>query len=111
MKITVVCVIVGIVAAFVCNSHAQIGGPGLGWAIGQQASVNAVSLAIDGALAKADPATLPPELQVNEMLMPKQIWARKIFRSCDHVIVQFDCSYLHIFCWRLCAGGTSTNFR
>lgn len=66
MKITVVCVFVGVLAAFVCDSSAQIGGPGLGWAIGQQASVNAVSLAIDGALAKADPATLPPELQVSD---------------------------------------------
>lgn len=66
MKISVVCVFVGVLAAFVCDSSAQIGGPGLGWAIGQQASVNAVSLAIDGALAKADPATLPPELQVSD---------------------------------------------
>lgn len=69
MKLTVVCVFVGVFAVFVCDSSAQIGGPGLGWAIGQQASVSAVSLAIDGALAKADPATLPPELQVNETII------------------------------------------
>lgn len=64
MKITVVCVVV--LASFVCVSHAQIGGPGIGWAIGQEASKNAVSFAVDGALAKANPATLPPELQVKE---------------------------------------------
>lgn len=68
MKVTVVCVFVGVIAAFACNSSAQMVGPGIGWAIGQQASVNAVSLAIDGALAKTDPTTLPPELQVSDKL-------------------------------------------
>lgn len=36
-----------------------------GWLIGQGASINAVNLAVNGALASnADSATLPPELQV-----------------------------------------------
>lgn len=43
------------------------GGPPLspGYLIGQGASINAVSLAVNGALAtNADASTLPPELQV-----------------------------------------------
>lgn len=66
MKLTIVCVVVGLIAAtFVCDSNAQMGGPGIGWAIGQQASLSAVSFAIDSALAKSDGSTLPPELQVS----------------------------------------------
>lgn len=61
MKIAAVFVVVGVLAAFVCESNAQsaVGGPGFGWAD------NAVQWAIDGALAKADPAEFPPELQVS----------------------------------------------
>lgn len=66
MKVTVVCVVVGVLATFVYDSSAQYGGPGMGWAMGQQASMNAVSFAIDGAMAKAVAAALQPELQVNE---------------------------------------------
>lgn len=92
MKVTVVCVFVGVLAALVCDSSAQIGGPGLGWAIGQQASVNAVSLAIDGALAKSDPATLPPELQVNKTLIYMN------FRMASNAILN------HSFLFRLPVG-------
>lgn len=74
MKLTIISGIVLI--AFLATSNGQLGGiPGLGfggppiasagWFIGQEASKNAVSLAINGALAKTDPATLPPELQVS----------------------------------------------
>lgn len=62
------------VVAVVCVSNAQlapgvggIGGPPAspGWLIGQGASINAVSLAVNGALAaNSDGSTLPPELQV-----------------------------------------------
>lgn len=68
MKIAAVLVVVGVLAAFVCESNAQVGvgGPGFGWAD------NAIAWAVDGALAKADPAAFPPELQVNAvMVKPK----------------------------------------
>lgn len=46
------------------SSNAQLIGPGAGWTFGQEASKNAVSLAVNSALSKADASTLPPELQV-----------------------------------------------
>lgn len=66
MKIAAVFVFVGVLAAFVCDSNAEfgVGGPGFGWVIGQQASANGISIAIEAALAKANPAEFPPELQV-----------------------------------------------
>lgn len=54
-------------------SRAQLAGGGAppvspGWLIGQGASINAVSLAVNGALASnADASTLPPELQVIDL--------------------------------------------
>lgn len=60
-----------LLVVIVAVSQAQLppgaGGPPLtpGWLIGQGASINAVSLAVNGALASnADASTLPPELQV-----------------------------------------------
>lgn len=71
MKLTICAIFV---VAAVCVSNAQLppgagglGGPPAspGWLIGQGASINAVSLAVNGALASnADASTLPPELQV-----------------------------------------------
>lgn len=67
MKIAAVSVFVGVLASFVCDSNAQfgVGGPGFGWAIGQQASMSGVSIAIEAALAKANPVDFPPELQAS----------------------------------------------
>lgn len=62
MKISVA--FVAIALAYVAISDAQVIGPGVGALIGQEASINAVSIAINSALAKTDPTTLPPELQV-----------------------------------------------
>lgn len=77
-----------VLLATVCVSNAQwpaafgfggAGGPGAaaggppaspGWLIGQGASINAVSLAVNGALAaNSDAATLPPELQVRSLTL------------------------------------------
>lgn len=56
---------VAIALACVAGGEAQVAAPGAGWLIGQEASVSAVSIAVNSALAKTDPATLPPELQVS----------------------------------------------
>lgn len=61
-----------VLVAAINVSQAQWGAPGAGgpplspgYLIGQGASINAVSLAVNGALAtNADASTLPPELQV-----------------------------------------------
>lgn len=90
MKLTVVCTFVGVLALFVCDLNAQLGGPAFGWAIGQQASVSAVSLAIDGALAKSDSSTLPPESQVCETLSTEAN-DKKI----DYFILVCDLSSVH----------------
>lgn len=61
---------------FVSDSNGQMGGPAgfaamfappaaaNGWMIGQEASKNAVNIAITSAMAKVDVAELPTELQV-----------------------------------------------
>lgn len=64
--------------AFVSDTSAQFGGPAgagfaslfappaaaSGWMIGQESSKNAVDLAINSAITKANATDLPPELQV-----------------------------------------------
>lgn len=62
--------------AFVSDTSAQFGGPGgfanlfappaaaSGWMVGQESSKNAVDLAINSAITKANATDLPPELQV-----------------------------------------------
>lgn len=64
MKLSIACV--AIVVACIATANAQVGGPGAGWLIGQEASKNAVSFAISSSLAKNDPSALPPELQVRQ---------------------------------------------
>lgn len=80
-----------VLLATICVSSAQwpaafgggFGGPGAGgppaspgWLIGQGASINAVSLAVNGALAaNSDGSTLPPELQVIHFIYQSQLSA------------------------------------
>lgn len=64
--------------AFVSDATAQMGGPGgfgglafappaaaAGWMAGQEASKNAVDVAINSAISKVNVTELPQELQVN----------------------------------------------
>lgn len=80
MKISIA--FVAIAMACLAISEAQVpGGPGAGILIGQEASINAVSIAINSALAKTDPTTLPPELQVTITLSIPFIFIFDLFLS------------------------------